>query len=35
LLKIPYYLSPAWLMIDPTFDPLRRNPHFVRLVNGS
>jgi tetratricopeptide (TPR) repeat protein len=23
LLKIPYYLSPAWLKIDPTFAPLR------------
>ena len=23
LLKIPYYLSPGWLKIDPTFAPLR------------
>ena len=22
LLGIPYYLSPAWLRVDPTFDPL-------------
>ena len=31
LLKIPYYLSPGWLKIDPTFDPLRGKPRFERL----
>jgi len=35
LLKVPYYLSPAWLKIDPTFAPLRGNPRFERLVSGS
>jgi serine/threonine protein kinase len=34
LLKAPYYLSPGWLKIDPTFAPLRGNPRFERLVAG-
>jgi len=34
LLKIPYYLSPGWLKIDPTFAPLRGNPRFERLASG-
>jgi len=34
LLRMPYYLSPAWLRIDPTFAPLKGNPRFERLVAG-
>jgi hypothetical protein len=34
LLKIPYYVSPGWLKIDPTFAPLRGNPRFERLVGA-
>ncbi|MGN6390846.1 MAG: protein kinase domain-containing protein [Gemmatimonadales bacterium] len=34
LLQIPYMLSPGWLRIDPTFDPLRKNPRFMKLVKG-
>jgi len=34
LLRMPYYLSPGWLRIDPTFDRLRGNPRFERLAAG-
>jgi eukaryotic-like serine/threonine-protein kinase len=31
LMKLNYYVSPAWLRIDPAFIPLRDNPRFERL----
>jgi TolB-like protein/Flp pilus assembly protein TadD len=35
LLSRPYYLSPGWLRIDPTFAPLRGHPRFERLAAGT
>lgn len=34
LLAMPYYLTPGWLRIDPSFDPIRQHPRFQRLVEG-
>jgi tetratricopeptide (TPR) repeat protein len=31
LLSIPFYVSPAWLRLDPNFSSLRDNPEFGRL----
>lgn len=32
LTTIPYYVTPAWLRIDPTWGPLRDNAAFKRLI---
>jgi tetratricopeptide (TPR) repeat protein len=34
LLKVPYFLSPGWLRIDPSFAALRGNPRFKRMTAG-
>jgi serine/threonine-protein kinase len=35
LMSVPYYLSPAWLRIDPEFAPLKGNPRFEKLAAKS
>jgi len=34
VLKLPFYVTPAWLKVDPTWDSLRKNPKFQKLVAG-
>jgi tetratricopeptide (TPR) repeat protein len=35
LLARPYFVSPGWLRIDPTFEALRSHPRFKKLVEGT
>ncbi|MGH7583101.1 MAG: protein kinase domain-containing protein [Gemmatimonadales bacterium] len=35
LLKVPYWLSPQWVRIDPTFAALKDNPRFEAILKAS
>ncbi len=32
LLKVPYFVSPAWLAINPNLAPLQGHPRFEKLL---
>jgi serine/threonine-protein kinase len=34
LVRVPFYISRAWLRLDPTFERLRAEPRFQRLVEA-
>ena len=34
LLRLPGYVTPAWLRINPNYAPLRGDPRFERMMSG-
>ncbi len=34
LMKVPYFVSPGWLSIDPNFAPLKGQPRFEKLLRA-
>jgi hypothetical protein len=34
LMRMPYFLSPGWLRIDPTWAALKGNARFEKLIAG-
>ena len=34
LMQKPYFMTPAWLRLDPDLAPLAGNPSFERLASG-
>jgi tetratricopeptide (TPR) repeat protein len=35
LMKVPFYMTPAWFRIDPAWAALKGNPRFARLTAGT